>query len=266
MDIREYTKKDIPDLIKLWVDVFSDKEEFVEAFYAMLPDMGSCVVGCEDGKIIAMASVIAGQELQKGTSQAENVVGYIYAVAVDKAFRGKGHGKEIVKAAYDLAIGREAEIVATMPSDDSLIPFYEETLGFETVLFRSKNEVEASDDEMTMKLTATEYNMMRESILSGKNFLRLSYFAMDFLKTLEQSCGGGLYASMSGICTAQKDGDTCIIHEMLSQNEKATAASVAYALDCSKAVYYLPSNKGENFIMAKKGKIPQDTLWNIAYE
>ena len=269
MTVRDYEKKDIEALTKLWKSAFGDPESFISTFFEMLPDMGSCIVGEEDGQIVAMASVIAGQELQYGGSIKKPVVGYIYAVAVDEAHRGKGYGEQISKAAYDLALRREATIVCTLPAGETLYDFYADTLGFETALYRKKYEVKSDNSEMTMKLTATEYLMMKEGLLAGKSFLRLSPYAMRFFEVLCSSFGGGLYASMSGICAAEKKDDTCIIYEMISQKPDETAKSIAWTLGCEKAEYYLPCSEkdgGEKFIMADKGKIMSDAVWNIAYE
>lgn len=266
METREYKLRDLKEIKSLWLRCFNDTEEFVDGFFERLHDMGSCVVGEEGGRIVAMASVLCGQELQFGGSLRTPECGYIYALAVDEHYRGKGLGESIAKAAYDLALKREAAIVCTLPADEKLYSFYEKTLGFKPVLFRERYEIDASDAEMTMELNATEYNMMREDLLRGSTYLRLSYFSMDFLSFLCKSYGGGLYAGMSGICACTVDGETCVISEIISQNPKDTAASVAAKLGCKKAVYYMPSTAGQAFIASDSTAVPIDTLWNIAYE
>ena len=265
--VREYRKEDIPELVRLWAECFEGPERFAEKFFTMLPDFGSCVImENEEGKVIAMASVIAGHELQFGGSIKKPVCGYIYGVAVEKACRGKGYGKEISKAAYELAKKRESMIVALNPASPELFGFYETSLGMHPVLYREKHSVPAGDVEMTMKLSTTEYNLMREEFLRGKTFLRLSFFATDFLRVLCEDFGGGLYASMSGICACTAEDGVCTVYEVLSQDPVATAASAAHALGCREAVYYLPSEHGEPFIASDSDKIPADTIWNITYE
>ena len=267
-EIREYTKNDIPAMAELWAKAFNEEKEMPELLFEMLPNMGSAVVMTEDGELAAMATVIAGQEVQYASSGRTPEAGYIYGLAVDDKYRGRGYGREIARAAYDLAIKREAYIICTLPSDDGLCDFYSKILGFETALYRKRAETAARDEEMPMKMNATEYSMMRESLLKGSTYLRLSVFALDFERRLCELYGGGLFASMSGICTAQKDGDTCVIHEMISQNPEYTAASVAFSLGCKKAVWFTPcaEGEGEKYIMAEKGKIPPETVWNIAYD
>ena len=75
MTIREYGKKDIEKLVKLWVKVFDDEEPFVRDFFRLLPEMGTCVVGLEDGKIVAMTSVLTGFELIDNNQKRK--VGYL---------------------------------------------------------------------------------------------------------------------------------------------------------------------------------------------
>lgn len=261
--IREYEKKDIPSLVTLWCDTFGDTLEFAELFYEMLPNMGSCSVMELDGRIVAMANVITGIELQYAKSLSAKECGYIYAVAVDKHCRGNGYGTEISKAAYALAKKREAEIVCTSPSSESLFDFYKSCIGVEKALFRSKHDVEAGEREMTTKLSATEYWMMRESFLQGKTFQRLSQFTMEYVRKSTELSGGGLYASMSGICCAAVNGDTCNIYEIISQDNDATAASVAHALGCSKAVYYIQDDSGDAYLAADPGSISSDAVWNF---
>ena len=265
---REYRPDDIPALTELWMRVFGDSREFVEGYFRMLPDFGSCVLTECGGRVIAEAGVITGLELQKASGGAPEC-GYIYAVAVDPEFRGQGFGREIVRAARDKAIEREAYIICTLPADDSLYDFYSACAGLEPALYRETYSLPAKPVEMTMKLTATEYMFFREDLLRGKTFLRPSFFTADFLRFACECGGGGLYASMSGICTASVEDGICFCREVIAASKAdcdAVAASVAFELGCKKAVYCLPAESGERFIAADPGKVPADTVWNIAFE
>lgn len=267
---REYSSDDIPALTELWVRVFGDTEEFVSGFFRMLPDFGSCVLMECEGRIIAEASVITGFELQLAKGGAPEC-GYIYAVAVDEAFRGRGLGKELVKAAVGLAREREAYIICTLPANAELYGFYADAAGLAPALCRESYELPAKSVQMTMKLSATEYTFYREDMLRGRTFLRPSFFTMDFQRFLCESSGGGLFAAMNGICTAVVDAEssTCICHEIIAATKAdcdEIAASVAAGLGCRRAKYYLPSLTGESFISAAPGRIPADAVWNLAFE
>lgn len=267
---REYTPDDIPALTALWTRVFGDTEEFVSGFFRMLPNMGSCVLMEAGEKVIAEASVITGFELQLAKGGAPEC-GYIYAVAVDETFRGRGLGKELVEAAVRLAREREAFIICTLPASGTLYEFYSDAAGLVPALRRESYELPAKSVQLTMKLTATEYTFYREDMLRGRTFLRPSFFTMDFQRFLCENAGGGLYAAMNGICTAvvDKNESTCICHEIIAATKAdcdEIAASIAAELGCRKARYWLSSVSGDSFIAAEPGKIPPDAVWNLAFE
>ena len=267
---RVYTPRDVPALSELWIRVFGDSEEFVSGFFRMLPDIGSCVLMEKEGRVIAMASVITGSEL-KLADGSSSICGYIYAVAVDEAFRSLGLGKGLVKAAAKLGRERGAGIICTLPATEELYGFYSDAAGLVPALRRVSYDLPAKPSSMTMKLTSTEYNFYRESMLRGRTYLRPSSYTMDFQRFLCESSGGGLYAAANGICTAVVDegGSTCICHEIIAATKAdcdETASAVAAELGCERARYYLPSLSGESFIAAEPGKIPPDAVWNLAFE
>ena len=84
-----------------------------------------------------------------------------------------------------------------------------------------------------------------------------------------QSLGGGLYACSSGICAAYREGETCVIKELITnQPEDAAliAASVGAELKAKVAVWYLPAREGEAYLAAKPGSIPADCVWNLTFD
>ena len=263
----EYTNKDINDLVRLWCDVFGDKESFVRKFFISLPNMGSCVCAKDGDKIVAEACAITGFELVKAGSTLNRVCGYVYGVAVDENYRSMGIGKEISKRAYDMCYEREASIVWTLPAEDSLYDYYRAILPYSFSLGRRRLETTARKTEMTMKLTATEYMMFRESMLTGRSFLRPSYFTMDTYRMFLEEYGGGLFATESGIVAAMNDDGICVIPEIICANDQdaeRSASAVAFEMGLSKCVYYLPGSE-ERFIISDK-ELPDDAVWSITFE
>ena len=66
-----------------------------------------------------------------------------------------------------------------------------------------------------------------------------------------------------------KDGDTCVIKEIISAfpgDEAYTAASVGKHLGCEKAVYYLPDTEGDAYLAALPGSVPADAVWNFTFD
>ena len=72
------------------------------------------------------------------------------------------------------------------------------------------------------------------------------------------------------ICAAMKDGDTCVIKELVTAfpgEEERIAASVGKHLGCERTVYQLPSGSdGEPYLAALPGVIPADTVWNFTFD
>ena len=268
-EIREYKIFDVPAMRRLWHETFHDPEELTEIFYLMLPDMGSAVVAVEDKKVIGMANVINGMELIDSGKDAP-ICGYIYAVAVAPEHRGRGIGKELCLAAEKLARKRESSIVCTLPAEAGLYDWYKDIMGFETVLYRKSFEAKCEALEMCMELSSTEYMLWRENMLRGKKHLHPSNITLEWEKQFCKVFGGGLYACASGICAAMKDGDTCVIKELVTAfpgEEERIAASVGKHLGCERTVYQLPSGSdGEPYLAALPGVIPADTVWNFTFD
>ena len=266
--LREYRPGDVPALSYLWRDVFGDPLPFTAEFYAMLPDMGSAVVAEVDGRLVGAAHVLNGFELA-GRRKKAPIVGYIYAVMVAPEYRSLGIGKALTVEAAALAKRRESTLLCTLPADAPLYGWYHRLLGFECVLHRTEHEVtcEALDD--VMEMSATEYLLWRENLLAGKNYLRPSQPTMEFMRRFCKFFGGGLYACGSGICTAELDGDVCLIKEIITREPDdcaAIAASVGKQLGAKKSIYYLPSREGESYIAAQPGSIPADCVWNLSFD
>lgn len=266
--LREYTPADVPALSFLWRDVFGDPLSFTAEFYAMLPDMGSAVVAEMDGKLVGAAHVINGFELV-GKRKKRPIVGYIYGVMVAAEYRSLGVGKAITAEVAALAKRRESAILCTLPADAPLYGWYHRLLGFECVLHRKQYEAGCQALEDVMELSSAEYLHWRESLLQGRNCLRPSQSVLEFLRRFCKFFGGGLYACGSGICTAEMDGDVCVIKELITNTPEdcvTIAASVGKHLGAKKSVWYLPAREGESYIAAQPGSIPADCVWNLSFD
>ncbi|MBQ6926821.1 MAG: GNAT family N-acetyltransferase [Oscillospiraceae bacterium] len=266
--LREYRPGDIPALSFLWQDVFGDPLPFTAEFYAMLPEMGSAVAAELDGKLIGAAHVLSGFELVTKRKKAP-VVGYIYAVMVSAEHRSLGIGKALTLEAAALAKRRGCAVISTLPADAPLYGWYHRLLGIECVLHRKRFELGCAPREQVMELSATEYMHWRETLLQRKNYLRPSQMTLEFARRFCKFFGGGLYACASGICTAELDGDTCLIKELIARDAEdcvTIAASVGHALGAKTVVYYLPAREGEAYIAAQPGSIPADCVWNLSFD
>ena len=268
MTIREYIQADIPAMRALWRRVFDESERFLDAFFRLLPDIGSAVVATDEGhELLGAAYTLTGFEWQR-TDGTRAQIGYLYAVAVEEDARGQGIGAALSGAAAELCRKRESQIVATLPASAPLYDWYEKTVGTRHLLFRERHAVPARKSVDIMKLTGTEYMLWRENLLRGKSFVRPSYPMLETQRALCEAYGGGLYATEDGVLAAYRDGEVLIVREILcARGDPAnSAASAAAALGCREAVYYSPcAGGGERYITADTPLSP-DTVWNLTLD
>lgn len=266
--LREYQAGDIPELKSLWRRVFGDPDIIIDAFFELLPDIGTAVTAHVGTTLIGAAYAITGMELVKPGYPAETC-GYIYAVAVNPEYRKLGAGGALVRASVSLAQSRGASIISTLPAEDSLYGWYRELLGFERVLYRQRRERLSAPLEPTLRISTTEYMLWREQLLSGSCHIRLSYPALEFARRFYEGLGGGLYACGDGICAAYAENGVALIRELIvpDQSElESVAASVGAALGAKSTVLFLPAPDGEPYIAALPGVIPSDCIWNLSFD
>ena len=88
MTNREIRPEDQAALVELWHRVFGDPVSYVEEFFRVLPEIGTGVEAIENGVPVGAAYMITALTLCEG--EMSRRCGYLYAVAVDPAFRGRG--------------------------------------------------------------------------------------------------------------------------------------------------------------------------------
>ena len=141
--IREYRGGDILEMSALWQAVFGDSEGLVNSFLQLLPDMGTAAVAEVNGKIAGAAYAVTGMELVSASGKVQTC-GYIYAVAVAPEFRGSGIGRALTERSAELARARGAEVICTLPAEESLYAWYKTILGTECALRRQRLEAESA--------------------------------------------------------------------------------------------------------------------------
>ena len=265
--IREYRGGDIPEMSALWQAVFGDSEGLVNSFLQLLPDMGTAAVAEVNGKIAGAAYAVTGMELVSASGKVQTC-GYIYAVAVAPEFRGSGIGRALTERSAELARARGAEVICTLPAEESLYAWYKTILGTECALHRQRFEVKAADIVPAQSLSTLEYSQRREALLKDRCRLRPAHTTLEFQRRFCEELGGGLYAC-GGICSAYLEDGAAVIKELIAPvgtDAAAIAASIGAALGTERAVYYLPAPDGEPYLAAIPGEIPSDCVWNITFD
>jgi hypothetical protein len=114
---------DVPMLQRLWAEVFGDGEEFTGEFFRLLWRPENCRVAESGGEIAAMGFCIPGAVARGARCS------YIYAMATAERYRGLGAAREIGLGLIADAFASGADLVATLPAEDSLCRWYETRLG-----------------------------------------------------------------------------------------------------------------------------------------
>ena len=110
---------DIPALQRLWSEVFGDGEELTGEFFRLLWRPEYCRVAEDGGKIAAMGFCIPGATARGARCS------YIYAMATAERYRGLGAAQKIGLGLIADAFASGADLVATLPAEDSLCRWYE---------------------------------------------------------------------------------------------------------------------------------------------
>lgn len=264
--LREFLPDDVPALISLWCTCFDDTESFVRAFFSALPEIGSGIVAECGGIPVSAAYTLNGQELVNGGKSRK--VGYIYGVATDPRFRGLGIGGAVVRETARLSKKLGAEIISTLPAEESLYQWYEDLIGVKKRLCREKICTASKPCMAVSEISTSEYATKREMLLHEKAHLRLSPASFEFEGTLLQEYGGGFFSVGDGVAAAYIDGETALIRELIGTNAcdyNKYAASVGAALGVSKAELSVPSASGCSYIAADC-ELPADCIWNLSFD
>lgn len=144
---------DRPDTIDLWSRVFGDSHEAVRDFYRAFPNCLTYVARAEI-PVAAVVHVMERELVPRGRAA------YVYAVATDPAFRGRGLCRSLMAYAEEDLKRRGFDCCVLRPGSESLFRFYAE-LGYETAFCRSHHT--GSGGEI---VTAAEYARLREQYLT----------------------------------------------------------------------------------------------------
>lgn len=262
--IREYQKNDVPELTKLWTEVFDEDERMLSAFFAALEHMGSGLAAVMDEKIVGAGYVLDGQKLVTGK---ENIpLGHIYGIAVYPEYRSHGIGRAIVKATAELAKKRGARIICCEPANQSLVRWYDDVLGMKVALRRQEKTLAAGNYVPCRPISAEEYALRREQWLHDKNCVVLTKAALGFEEDMLSIYGGSFFEVDGGIAAAYLWEDYAIIRELLCPDDiwAHAASSVACAIGAKEAKAYVSSKDGEAYILSDK-PLPPDCIWNLSF-
>lgn len=127
MTLRALTLREI-ECRELWQRVFGDDRDFIDLFLTEVYRPENMLVRCDEtGHVVAMLHIVE-IETELGPTA------YLYAIATDEAWRGRGLASSLVEEAVDTARSRGMAAAMLIPSHEGLKAFYGR-LGFEESAF-----------------------------------------------------------------------------------------------------------------------------------
>ena len=126
MRTRKTGPDDIPALKALWKQAFGDTDAEIDSFFKTVYPETTGFCAEEDGAVIAMLFALSltlahGEEMQKAA--------YLYAVATDEAFRGRGVCRALMEFAERTLRKRYVSCLLLVPETEKLASYYE-TMGY----------------------------------------------------------------------------------------------------------------------------------------
>ena len=143
MNITSATQKDKANIIALWQQAFGDDEEYISHFLDYAFNNANILLIKENDILISMLTLIPAVIK---TSSIDISALYIYAVATDKEYRGKGYCRKLLSYAEDIAKEQNISALFLIAETKNLTTFYKK-FGFD---FFEKSDV-------VMKNNATPY-------------------------------------------------------------------------------------------------------------
>ena len=180
MRTRKTGPDDIPALKALWKQAFGDTDAEIDSFFKTVYPEATGFCAEEDGAVIAMLFALPltlahGEETQKAA--------YLYAVATDEAFRGRGVCRALMEFAERTLRKHYVSCLLLVPETEKLASYYE-TMGYALQTLRADAPQGAAavvtPQGAAAVVTPQEYAGLRETLLFDVPHTRYSKAQLDY--------------------------------------------------------------------------------------
>ena len=263
--IRKACAQDQPQLHRLWETVFGDPPDLVQAFFDRFPPEISGWV-LSQGETICSAAYLIPGNWYIHQSQMQPAA-YVYAVATEPSFRGRGYAGALMQAISEFAQERNL-LLYTRPAEQSLFPWYGAKLKADKIGYLQHRHFAVEKEPPTLpfrKLKPEEYGTAREHYLAHQPHLVISE---NFLQ-LQEVYSDGFYAVGEGCCCVIRKEDKIQIPELLiphAQKEEAVQTLLKH-FHASDAVARFVGTSNDIPGVAFSGDVlPEQTNWGFFLE
>lgn len=239
--IRPWRAGDEAALKAIWKSGFSDTDAYIDAFFACFLKPGACMLAEADSIPVSAMYILDGPELHPFRRHTLKSA-YTYALATLPAYRGNGLGAAVYQACCVAALEAGVDVACVLPAQEHLYPFYERAVKNRTVssvreVRYQKSELPNVGSGQCARIEALEYAGLREAMLGGEPHASMSEEFFRWEEFQLETFGGGLFVLNGGVATAEMDGDTCRIQELILPDGNETEAAAAIAAFCPAREY-----------------------------
>lgn len=238
--IRFYEEKDRNAVVRLWQEAFGESEKEILPFLDFINKDMFLIE--ENGQIISMLSLI---KVKIGALKGR----YVYAVATDKRFRGRGYAGKLLDFAKSLISANKEDFLVILPRNEGLYAFYGKS-GFTPLCCakRISRKIGAKAAYKIEKITAGEYAELKKTYFSGEKYVEFDIKTLDFMQKAYN--GEFLKAEGAGIAFCHKQADLLVIHELLANTSEAEIIdAMGIFLGANRAECIKAEKSGGNFGM-----------------
>lgn len=234
---------DIPALRRLWQQAFGDTDAFLDSFFAVgfSPDRCRC---------LWLDDCLASALYWFDCSWEEKPVAYLYAVATDEKFRGRGLCRALMEATHSHLQKQGYVASVLVPGTKELFRLYEK-MGYQTFSGLQERRCVPADEIIPLrKLTAAEYAAARASMLPKgsveQGLQMLECFAAQ----------GDFYGGEGFVLAATWEYGTLTAREFLGDIKKAPR--IAAALGAKRGRFRIPGETpfAMHYPLRKQSKAP----------
>jgi len=155
---------DMPQLQALWKKVFGDADKFISLIFDSVIKPENALVIKLSNTIVSMLYILPYR--MKIRSRILSAA-YIYGVATDSDFRGKGYMKQLMNEALNEIKNRNYDIAVLIPAENSLFDFYKQ-YGFTNIINYGLEIYKHKDIQQVYNYEFIKYNKDYYSYFNSK--------------------------------------------------------------------------------------------------
>ena len=117
MGVRALSREQV-ECREMWMEVFGDEREVVDRYMVEFSNEQNMLLHKEQGRVVSMLHIV-------DIATDYGPTAYLYAIATAPEWRGRGFATELITKAISLARERGSRAVMLIPSEESLVGYYE---------------------------------------------------------------------------------------------------------------------------------------------